>query len=306
MGITLVQARGLCVAGLLATLAPSSALAAGVSPRDASALQRSQATDHFAAGKQAAEEHRWDDAVDELRASLDIVNSPNTRLVLARALRDSGRPGEAWTEYGRVVADVAGLAGSDARYARTAEAATVERQAVEARLAEDASGQERARSAVSVAAGDHAPAVSEPPASADPARAPPTRGPPDTPDPSPTSTDDARRPWDRTGLRPYAYVAGGVGAAGLLTFAVLGGLNDATFGDLRGACAQGACPPDKIAEIQRGRMQQTAANIGLGVGLAGVAAGAALFVVSLPPKTSGGASAALVVAPGYVGLRGAL
>ncbi|HEY6460749.1 MAG TPA: hypothetical protein VIY73_11385, partial [Polyangiaceae bacterium] len=104
-------------------------------------------------------------------------------------------------------------------------------------------------------------------------------------------------------LRTWAYVAGGVGVAGLVTFTIAGVMARSTYDDLNGACHGGPCPPDKDGEISSGKTQQTLANVGLVIGIAGIAAGATLFVLSMP-RGSASASAALVVGPGNVGVRG--
>src|SRR5438309_11562662 len=77
--------------------------AAGVLPMDANADQKKQALDHFGAGKQAMDAKDWERAATELRASLDVIDSPNARLELARTLRGADKLGEAWAEYGRVI-----------------------------------------------------------------------------------------------------------------------------------------------------------------------------------------------------------
>jgi hypothetical protein len=118
----------------LALLVAAPALADGVAPGDANAAQKKEATDHFMAGKAAFEAKNWEKSIAELRASLNVVNSPNARLELARSLRESGALGDAWTEYGRVVDDATGLAATEARYAKTADAATAERTEVEAKI----------------------------------------------------------------------------------------------------------------------------------------------------------------------------
>jgi hypothetical protein len=106
-------------------------------------------------------------------------------------------------------------------------------------------------------------------------------------------------------LRTYAYIAGGVGLAGLATLAVFGTLAHGTYDDLQNACPNGACPPSKQGEVSSGKTQETLANVGLAVGIVGVAAGATLFVISLR-KAPAGPSAAIVAGPSWVGIRGTL
>jgi hypothetical protein len=142
----------------------------------------------------------------------------------------------------------------------------------------------------------------EPPAPP-PAATEPTEGEkPETPAPAETSAGAS----STSPLRPYAYVAGGVGVAGLALFTVFGLMDNATFSDLQSACTHNVCPPSKQAEIDSGRTQQTVANVSLVVGAVGVAAGATLFVLSLSPKSPAGPATGLVVAPGYLELRGTL
>src|SRR5579883_2473129 len=118
-----------------AVLAPRAAAAAGASPVDATPAQKKEATEHFTAGKQAVDAKNWERAILELRASLQVVDSPNARLVLARALRDSGDLAGAWSEYAQVIADATKLASSEPRYAQTSDAATTERADLEPKLA---------------------------------------------------------------------------------------------------------------------------------------------------------------------------
>jgi hypothetical protein len=132
----------------------------------------------------------------------------------------------------------------------------------------------------------------------------PAPSPPPSPVPSAT-VDSTSAKTDASGLRPFAYVAGAWGVAGFVTFAVAGAMNQSTYNGLETACGNQGCPPGKQEEINSGKTQQTIANVGLVVGIVGVAAGATLFVLSLR-KSAQGPSTALVVGPAWVGLRGSL
>jgi hypothetical protein len=344
----------LCALSGALLLAPR-AEAEGILPTDANAEQKKQATDHFIAGRQALGAKDWERAVSELRASLEIVDSPNARLELARALRDSNNRGDAWVEYGRVIKSATKLAVKEARYAKTADAATSERGDIEPTLAfvtvtvanapagatlkvggrsvpseqwaapivasagavdvvvTDSYGKELARQTVNAPAGQRTPvsldanATSPAPAGATalatndddkPGGAQEAKSSPDAADSS---------AFDKTKLRPFSYVAGGIGVAGLATFAIFGIMSNSTYSDLKSACpsSQGGCPPSKKDEVSSGQAQQTIANVGLVVGLAGLAAGGTLLVFSLTPKAPI-ANAAVVVGPGYLGVRGSL
>jgi hypothetical protein len=331
---------GLAFSGLL--LASPAAMASGVSPDQATAAQKTSAMTHFTAGKQAVDQKNWEKATLELRASLDVVNSPNARLVLARALRDSGSLADAWTEYGRTIGEAKRLAATEDRYAKTADAAAAERADLEPKLAfvvvsvahappdatlkaggrlvpadeasgpivvsagtvdvvlSDAGGKELGRQTVSATVGqktavalDAAPEAPKPAADAEEKHEepPPAEPPPDT-------SGGASK------LRPYSYVVGGVGVAGLALFAVYGLMASSTYSDLQGACPNNACPPGKQSEIDSGRTQQAVANVSLVVGAVGLAAGGTLFVLSLSNGSSKAHTTGLVVAPGYTGLQG--
>jgi hypothetical protein len=334
----------------LVALATPLASAAGVDPSSATPAQKKEAMDHFTTGKQAFEAKNYEKAAIELRASLDVVDSPNARLELARALRDGGKLGEAWAEYERVVQGATKLAAKEERYKKTADAATSERTEVEAKLAfvlvavahapagavlkvggttvpqdrwddpivapagavdvvlSDASGKELTRQTVMATVGQKLPVDldAQPPA---PPATPRDVAPEDKPDyarpPQPDTTPPPSSSG-RAGLRPWAYVAGGLGVAGLATFTVFGLMSNSNYSDLQSSCHPvTACPASKSSELDNGKTYQLVANIGLGVGIVGVAAGATLFVLSLGGK-SGPATTGLVVGPSFVGVRGTL
>jgi hypothetical protein len=89
-------------------------------------------------------------------------------------------------------------------------------------------------------------------------------------------------------LRTWAYVAGGVGGAGLITFAIFGAMTSSKYSSLEAACPDKNDCSGKQSDVDAGKTYQTVANVGLGVGLVGVAAGATLFVLSLnQPKDEG-------------------
>jgi hypothetical protein len=352
-----------CGTLLALLLASSSAQAAGATVSNATQAQKDEALKHFKAGGQASHKRQFTRAVTEYRASLDMVDSPNARLELARALRDGGQSGEAYNEYGRTIDAGKALAAEEARYGKTAEVAMTERSELErkigfltvlvehapqgatltvgaAAVSSDswgkpvpvtpgsvdivltAGGAEVARKSMQVSAGETAAASIDgkapepPPAETKP---PPVATAPTTPQdrlevppPSDAEIAAARRPppppppSGATKLRPFAYIAGGVGLAGIATFAIFGSMSHSAFNDLQSTC-HGVCPPGHESQISSGRTEQTVANIGLVVGAVGVAAGVALFIISMPRSAQpSGPSTALVLGPGWLGVRGSL
>ena len=352
----LLLASGVIACAMVVT---TTAQASGVAPGDATAVQKKEAMAHFATGKQAAEAKDWEKAQVELRASLDIVDSPNGRLVLARTLRDSGEVGAAWTEYRRTIDSATSLAAKDPRYAQTADAAKTERAELDAKVGlvvvsidhapadatlkvggrlipaaewsgpivaspgavdvvvADAAGKELARKTVSVSLGGKTPVALDTQAAstavaATAAPSPDDLPPKDKPEGAEEGKGEAASSSGGGHLRSYAYVAGGVGVAGFIAFGIFGAMGKSTYSSLQSSCPNNVCPADKAGDISSGKTQELIANVGLGVGIAGVAVGATLFVLSLGGSSSSSsappqaASTSLILSPNFIGLRGAL
>jgi hypothetical protein len=325
------------VAGWLAsTLAPGTAAGAGADPATATAKQKADAQKKFDHGRELSAATRYPEALAEFQASFEIVASPNTHFSIARTLAYMGQLAEAYVEYGKTVAEAQAAAPKDKRYTQTAEASDAEQRELRPRLAflvlsvehgegatvkvgerdvdqaamRDAipvtpgtvtvvvsnGGAEVARQSVTLAAADRKTVVLDAQAKAAPAPAPEVHEPP------PAIVVDT----SPGGLRTAAYIAGGVGVAGLATFAIFGSLEKSSYNELNDACHAGPCPPERADDVATGRSRQTIANVGLGVGIAGLAAGVVLFVVSAPPKAPTTARATVLVAPGFVGVGGSL
>jgi hypothetical protein len=329
---TRLLARACVAAFFLSTTAP--AFAAGALPATATPVQREQAQSRFLRGKDFLSKKRYDEALAEFRASHEIVASPNTRLEIARCLRQMGRTVAAYAELGRAQVEAKELVGQDNRYQRAYDAAAAERADIEPQLgfvamtiqnATDDSkvtvdGEEIRRAAwgepAPVAAGS-ADIVVETPGRAPVRRTvtvaagqklqmtidaqsvetapPPAPAQPLAPEPDQTSRSISPRTW--------AYVAGGVGVAGLVTFGIFGAMAKSTYDDLDSACHGGPCPASKSDQISSGKTQETIANVGLTIGIVGLATGAALFVFA-KPKSASASTAAVVVGPGWMGLKG--
>ncbi len=278
---------------LVATmLVAARASAAGVDPGHASAAQREDAQTRFSRGKELYESGKYDDAANEFRASSEVVASPNARLYYARALREAGHYAKAYVELGRVDAEARAYASEDSRYEAAGQAARSEQTALRPKLGFvlvhvanagtdttlSVGGEQIERSAwadaVPVMPGPNDVVV------ASDGRTPVRRSVTtnagrtedvtidagDAPSPlavtSPPPTESSGD-FDRTRLRPYAYVAGGVGVAGLATFVVAGLLTNSTYADLQSQCSGSRCAPSTASEISRGKTEQTIANVGL-------------------------------------------
>jgi hypothetical protein len=330
------------VAGCMACPAfyPREVHAGGADPGTATTAQKNDAQKRFDRGRELANAKRFSQALAEYQISYEIVASPNTHFSIARTLVSLGQFGEAYVEFGKTMAEAQAAASKDKRYAQAADAADAEQRDLRPKIAfvvvsvehgdgatvkigdrevdrailgspfpvtpgtitvaVSNGGVEVARQTVTLSATDNKTIVLD--------------GTPKTSESSaPVAETGAREQpvlaVDRSprGLRTAAFVAGGVGVAGLATFVIFGALEKSTYNNLQDACHGGPCPPERADDISTGKSRQTIANIGLVAGLVGAAAGAVLFVVSAPSsKTQSSASASVVVAPGFVALRGSL
>jgi hypothetical protein len=290
----------------------SAAQAAGVAVHEANKDQRQAALKAFQDADKLYDTKRYEEALTAFRASYDIVASPNSRLMIGRALKELGRLDEAYQELLGTIADAEAAAAKDAKYADTAKAARDEMAGIEARVAvltirlvgapeganvsvggkpvasldrpvvvqpgavvivAAAPGRSEARRELELAAGSKSEVELELAPAAAASELPP---PPVGPEPEPaTATLDSSTP-----LRTWAYVAGGVGVLGLATFGVFGALNNSKFKDIESGCPDDRCAEDRSDEIDSGRRYQMIANVGLIAGVVGLGAGATLFILS--------------------------
>lgn len=310
---------GLCCLALAATaLAAPDLPAQGDPVESASEQDKAQARARYLAGKQAFAQRQFDEALAGFRASYEIVASPNAHLMVVNTLVEMERYAEAYAEARAVAAEAdAAVAGGHGKYGTTASAARrtmewlrpqlafvtvdagpaepgavvavngmaldrsqwgqpvpVEPGTVSASLTSTAGEQQR--QAV-VRAGATATLSFRP---EPPAPTPLSPGPAPMPDAG-GEAEGGFHPFDGgDDQRLAAYVVGGVGATGMVLFAVLGGLHLSKHGEIEDRCAGGVCPPELADDVDTGRAYQTGANVSLVIGLVGLAGGAALFFTS--------------------------
>ncbi|MBI5534953.1 MAG: hypothetical protein HY898_19655 [Deltaproteobacteria bacterium] len=285
--------------------------AAGVTVEAATAAQKKEAQGKFLKAMTEYEAKKLDKALAGFKASYDIVASPNSHYMIARTLRDLGKLNEAAAEYQGVIDE----ASKDTRYGDTLSSAKSEFDELKTRLAfvtvelkgagpdakveiagkpldaakvgtpviveagavtvivRTAKGEEK--KTVTAAVGKTE-AVTFDFAAA--AVAPTPTG------PTQDQPGGVKVDTKKFGMKQWAYVAGGVGAAGLLTFGIFGLMNNAKYNDLNDACAGGHCPPDKSGDIDTGKKYQTIANVGLVVGIVGIGTGTVLYVLGSKKK----------------------
>ena len=305
-------------AGWLAALVGFTTLAsgAGVPVDQASKEQWKAAQKTFHVGDELYDAKRFSEALTAYRASHEIVASPNSRLMMGRCLRELGRLSDAYAEFDLALSDAEAASAKEEKYRETARASREDLEALKLRVALLTLSVTNAAEGtkLSVAGQDvpldslEKPLVLAPGAIAIVATAPDRpelrrelqlepgsastleldlssgetqkkvapAPPPEPPPPPPKLVVKS----SQVPLRTWAYVAGGVGAAGLVTFGVFGMLNNSAFSDLEGSCPADHCTPDRADDIDSGRSYQTIANIGLIVGAVGLGTGAVLFLMS--------------------------
>jgi hypothetical protein len=308
------------------------ALAAGDNPGRASPVKREQAQTRFERGKKLFADKKYGEALEEFRASFDLVASPNTHLFMARCLRETGKLVEAYVEFGRAAIEAKELAVEDSRYAKAGESAVAERNELAKRLGFVTITVENARDATTLKVageevrragwGEPVPAlpgnveisVETPPSApvvrtiaiaagakesvtidASAATAPTTAG------PVTTRPDDVA--GRRRTARTIAYVTGAIGVVGLATFTIAGLSARSTFNSLQDQC-KGPCPPSRQSDIDSGQTKQTIANVGLVIGIVGLATGTTLFLLGGDPSKPEAPHTALSIGPGTLSLQG--
>jgi len=112
----------LCVA-LGSAIAPTVAWSQGVAPEVADEAQKAEARKYFQSAMTAWTDKRFEEALENFRASYSIVASPNSHLMVVRTLDSLGRAAEAYTEAEIVIGEADAAATTDPKYEATAQAA---------------------------------------------------------------------------------------------------------------------------------------------------------------------------------------
>jgi hypothetical protein len=291
----------------------SVAAAQGAAVDTANEEQKRTAQRNFENGMKAQKKGQHEAAYTAFKASYEAVASPNSHLMLARALVELGRLEEAYVEYESTLEEAQSAAASDKKYEQTAQASKTELADVRSKLALltvqvtgagdgdrlTVRGREIPRSQwgkpipvmpgsvrveLTTASGQEAVEEVNAEAGGSPSvtLAPPAAGSSSVSSEGGGAEGSAEAELDTgsTSMRTWAYVAGGVGVAGLITFGVFGALNNSKHGKLEDECPGGVCPKELEDDADTGRTYQTIANVGLGVGIVGIAAGTVLFLLS--------------------------
>ncbi len=315
---------------------------AGATPATPSKDDIAKATAAFGSGTKYFQSKKWALALEQFKLSYDTVASPNSHLYIARCQNEMGDQKEAFRTYQKVVAEAEQRAVNEPKYAPTRDTAKTELDDLRTKIAvlaitvgssdpsarvklggaivpkEDwgkdiavdagtvelvleVPGQDPVVKKVDVQKGQHQAVTLEPAQTKPIAAAPPPT--------EPKSSSGKLSP-----LVPVGIVAAAVGAGGMIMFAVSGSMSSSTYDKLKTECGgEKACTDHTHDdEISKGKTQQTIANVGLGIGVVGLAAGAGLIiggVVGGKHKKGDDKPAAALhiepqIGPGYAGLLG--
>jgi hypothetical protein len=287
---------GVCLALFLFT---SQARAQGANVELATAAEKQQATKEYQAGMEASAKQDHALALEKFRASFAIVASPNSQLMVGRALVQLGRLSEAHAELVGARDLASSLARSSAKYESTAEAARKELTDLEPKLAlvtvsvpvsVSVNGQELPASQwgkpIAVAPGSTAlrlqasgqvnertlnlPAGQSQTISLDLPK--PVAPPPAAPAEPVTVVNKPKR--------TLGYITMGVGGVALGVSAVMLVVNQSRISDMEDSCTTTRCPLSVRDDADDIRSGEIIALGGLGVGVVGIAAGTFLVLTS--------------------------
>jgi hypothetical protein len=252
---------------------------------------------------------RYDEALAKFRESYGIVASPNSRLMIVRVLNEAGRGLEAYREANEAMKEAADAAAkAPDKYQQAVDALNREIEAAKMKIGLLTVTVQGASEGASVTVAGQAVPASEwgKPIALEPGEVevtldapegkdqekvtleagtvatvtlspPPPKAAPPPPPPKPVKQEESGyRGPDR---RMMAYIAGGVGVLGFLGFGTFGLLSNGRFDRIESACPDpDNCDPALEDDADTGRTYQIVANVGLVVGIVGIAAGTGLFV----------------------------
>lgn len=277
------------------------------------------AQQRFTRGTALYDARDFPQALVEFRASIELYGSPNTRLYLARCLRELGRLDESVPEFERAMREAGDRARLDPRYVQTRDAAQAELLQVEPRVGrltltipdapEGASIRVNQRPVPVAALGIAIPVMPGPvsiiieAAGFEPEerhtevaagreatvgvvlrRRAATEGYTEVGTLTrPVGPARPMAPRASGPSRSLAWIGVGVGAAGFVGFAAFYAMANGRYDDLGARCV-GGCTSVTQSEVDEGRTFQTLTNISLGVGIAGAAAAVTLFVIGRPSE----------------------
>ncbi len=301
--------------------------------------QKKEAAEAMKAGKEAFEKNKNQEALGHFLRSYQAVASPNSRMMLSRALARLGRLSEAYREAKAASLEANAAAAQNAKYKATADSLRDDIADMEKRLAfvtVKVTGEpDEATLTVGGAPVDRGDWGK--PLAVEPGRVSVVLA---TPDGKATQsvelaagkkvTVPLEMPRAKVGEAPVAvaevkgesswtgpnrktigYVAAGVGGVGMLAFGTFGALANGQYSRLESGCpSRFACDPALADVADRGKAYQAVANTSVVIGVLGLATGAGFIVWdaldggSWPWDSASAVRPKLAVGPGSVSLSG--
>jgi hypothetical protein len=289
---------------------------------DGDAKEKADAQQTFDAAQRLYDERKFDQALDLFRKAYAISKSPNANIMIGNCLIALGRSAEAYDAMGATMREAAKRAETESKYAATRDSAAQQLAVLEPRIgkvvvvladagasaavtlngaplppdrlghpiavepgnvvveATPSAGGRVARQEVAVGAGESktiALTFKEP-----------EKG-PFGPVAPPEDTGASRG----GGVRMAGFAVAGVGVAGLVVFGVAGMMVRSKLSTLEEECGGARCSDPKYGDvIDSGKTLALVTNIGLGVGVAGLAAGGVMIAIGGPKSASSGAKPA--------------
>jgi len=309
----------------------------GVSWEDADGTANFKATQYYKAGTASFNRNDFAAALEAFQNSYGVVRSPNSRLMIVRSLFELGRYEEAYREAQELAEEAESAAAKAEKYKPAVEAASVELKAAKAKLAfvviqpsAEAAGAEVSLNGEPVPAEQWGQEILVDPGPIEVVMTteggtvtekgeakigevvelkPTQKGAPEeAPAPVQMRVDTGDGGYSGPDRTSMAIIAGSVGVLGMTNFGIFGLLANGQFSRLEDLCEGRTCDPELETEADSGNTYQLVANVSLGIGVAGLAAGAGLFIWELLDPAESSEEAAerpqLHVGPGSVMLTG--
>lgn len=314
----MLRASSLALAGVV-VLGSGTAVAQHQRAPAATAANAAEALSAFNRGVVQYDHHEFSEALASFRSSFRLVPSPNSRLYVARCLRETGDLSSSASEFQATVDEAGQRAVRESRYAATRDAARGELRdliahaghlRIEAAALPDGAqlvvgGRDVPRESLShllltapgrvtvaIQASGYQPFVTSVDVAAGAELAVPITLARAVAAPVPPRVARSNSRPGRGGLqlnpmpRNLAMVGAGIAILGAAGFVAFGVAANGAYADLVQRCGSTACtdPVDRSI-ASTGRAYDTLANVSLGVGIAGLVAGTALLVWSVRTGT---------------------
>jgi hypothetical protein len=292
------------------SLLTAAVLGASAGDRPAAAQEAADAErEAFKDALKSFDEKNYEEAIARFSKVLASTSSPNARLFIARSLRELGRLPEAHDEMSRTLRDATAMAETEAKYIKTRDAAAAELAELTPRVARVTVAVADPPAGLAVTLGERTleegllgkPMALAPGEVVVRAEAPghdpfekrlrigaggsetiaialrksgEAGDKPDRPEDKPDEAGGGIPALFGTGIALAV-----VGVGGFVTFATAGTLSNQKYDEVFEACGGTRCTDPALAnDIDEGRTLDLVANIGLGAGIAGVAAGVSMIL----------------------------